>query len=91
MKKRELAEVPPGRELRDLTLSQPARCDPGEHQEELSAGSSLGGQNLPLLDVDRGAHLRNGPELAPRATREKWDCLQEIDLLLGDPMPHVTT
>src|ERR1700722_7905772 len=52
---------------------------------------ALRSQEHALLNADRGAELRNGPQLALRASGEQRDRLQEIDLAFGNPMPHVTT
>ena len=87
----QLAEVAPGSELRHLTLPDAARRDPHEHEEELTADRALFGQDRALLHIDVGAELGDGPKLALRAPGEEWHFFQEVDLLLGNPMPHLAT
>ena len=86
-----LAEVAAGRESVHLAPPQPARGDPGEHEEELPTDRALCGQHLPLLDAYRCAELSDGAEFALRASGEEGHGLEQIDLLLWDSLSDVIT
>ena len=59
---------------------------PEKGEEKLERPRALGDQHFPLLDAHSRAELSDGAELALRAPGEERHPLEEIDLLLGDPM-----